>query len=138
MGRASLSDREPRTGGGGPIEPGGARAFLLVVAGLLVAGALLPWGVLGLVLEIAAVFLGVRTLRRARASGRPAPGALAAVIGGTAATLLLVGLLGFVAVFYDEYSDYQRCFGRALTESAKDECRATFEDAIRARLGLGG
>src|SRR4028119_678531 len=90
-----------------PTEPGGVRACLLVVVGLLMASALLPWGLLGLALELAAVVLAVRILRRARASGRRAPGALAALIGGSIGSLLLITLLGLVAVFYEEYSDYQ-------------------------------
>ena len=119
-----------------PIEPGGGRAILLVAAGLLIATALFPWGVVGLVMEIAAVVLGVRTLRRGRAHGRRAPGALAAVIAGSVAALLLVVSLGFVAIFYDEYSAYQTCLTRAITQTAKTECLTTFETDVRERLGL--
>jgi len=97
---------------------------------------LLPWGPLGLALEIAAVYLGVRTLRRGRASGRPAPGALAAVVAGGMAVLFFVVALTFVGFFYDEYSDYERCVGRAITDSASQDCQTEFERAVRERLGF--
>lgn len=118
------------------MERGGLRAALLVIAGFLLAGRLLPWGVLGLALELAAVVLAWRTLRRARASGGRAPGALAALIAGSVGTVVLLVLLGFVAFFHEEYREYERCFGRAITESAKAQCRSTFEDQLRDQLGL--
>lgn len=131
-----LSDRVAGAGGRKPIEPGGGRALLLVGAGLVVAGMLFPWGVVGLALEIGAIVLGVRTMRRAAASGRPAPGALAAVVAGSVASVLLVGLLGFLTLVYKEYQAYTTCFGRAITESAKADCRTTFEFQVRSRFGL--
>ncbi len=119
-------------------EPGGARALVLVFAGLAAASMLLPFGVVGLAFEIAAIVVGVRALRRARAAGRRAPGALAAVVAGSAATLVLLGMLAFVALFYEEYRAYETCLGRALTEAAKGECRDTFEREIGPRLRVGG
>jgi hypothetical protein len=107
-----------------------------VGAGLILAGTLFPWGALGLVLEIAAVVLGIRTMRRAARNRRPAPGALAAVIAGSVASVVLVALLGFLTLVYDEYESYTTCFGRAITESAKSECRSTFQNEVRERFGL--
>jgi hypothetical protein len=131
-----VSEQGPRAGARDAAEPGGGRALLLGAAGLLMAPTLLPWGVLGLALEVAAVVLGVRTLRRALANGRVAPGARAAVVLGGVAAFLLVVLLGFLVAFYQEYEDYRACYDRAITISAQTRCRVTFEDALRERLGL--
>ena len=109
---------------------------MLVGTGLIVAGTLFPWGAVGLALEVAAVVLGVRTMRRAAASGRQAPGALAAVVAGCVASVLLVGVLGFLTLVHKEYQAYTTCFGRAITESAKADCRSTFEFQVRSRFGL--
>jgi hypothetical protein len=75
-------------------------------------------------------------MRRARSSGGVAPGALAAVLVGGLASLFLLALLGFLSVFHAEFGDYRTCYGRAITESARAECRASFETAVRVRLGL--
>src|SRR5215210_1627877 len=83
--RPGTAGRDLQSGRGA--EPGGGRALLLALTGIVLSWSLLPWGPLGLALEIAAVYLGVRTLRRGRASGRPAPGALAAVVAGGMAVL---------------------------------------------------
>ena len=120
----------------GQVEPGGGRALLLAAAGILLSSALLPWGVLGLALEVAAIVIGVRTLRRAKVSGRPAPGAFAAVIAAGAAVTFFVLALAFVGYFYEEYDAYQTCVGRAITDSASDACRAEFERSVRERVGL--
>ena len=119
-----------------PTEPGGAQALLLVCAGLLLAGGWFVW--VGLALEIAAVLLGLRTMRRAARSGRRAPGAKAAVVTGSVAALLLVAVLGFLALVYDEYRAYTTCLDRAITESARAECRETFDGAVRSRFGVRG
>ena len=117
-------------------EPGGGRAVLLVVAGILLSSALLPWGVLGLGLEIAAIVIGVRTLRRAKVSGRAAPGAFAAVVGGSLAVTFFVLALAFVGYFYDEYDAYRSCVDRAITSTASDACRTQFDRSVRDRMGL--
>jgi hypothetical protein len=124
------------TRAGRPTERGGGRALLLAAAGILLSPVLLPWGVLGLAVEVAAVVLAVRTLRRAHARGAAAPFALTAAIGGAVAALLFVLALTFVAVFHAEYSDYQSCARRAITGSAAEDCRTEFEHAVRVRVGL--
>jgi hypothetical protein len=121
---------------GRPVEPGGGRAFLLAAAGVAVSPMLLPWGAVGLALEIAAIVLGAQTLHRARLRGATAPFALPAVIGAVLAALFLTVALAFVAVFHAEYADYQSCSHRAITGSAVEECRTAFEHAVRARIGL--
>jgi len=120
------------------VEPGGGRALLLAACGVLLSSVLVPWGLVGIVLEVAAIVIGVRTLRRARAAGRPAPGARAAVAVGSFAVAFFTVALAFVGFFYDEYQDYRTCLDRAITDSAQDECRSQFDDSVRDRLGLSG
>jgi len=136
---ARVSRSEQRTRNGTTrrgTEPGGGRAVLLAVTGILLSSELLPWGLLGLGLEIAAIVIGVRTRRRARVSGRVAPGALAAVITGSIAVAFFVLALTFVGIFYEEYDTYRDCLSRAITGTANDACRAAFERTVRERLGL--
>ena len=109
---------------------------MLALAGILLSSALLPWGVLGLGLEIAAIVIGVRTIRRAKASKRVAPGALAAVVAGSLAVAFFVLALAFVGYFYDEYETYRTCVDRAITGTANDACRTEFERSVRERIGL--
>lgn len=120
----------------GPAEPGGIRSLVLAVAGMVLATSLLPWGVVGLLLEVAAVVLGVRALRRARRRDGRAPGALAGVIAGLMGAMFFVVALSFVAIFYAEYKDFRHCVDRALIASERDRCSRTFEDAVRHRIGL--
>ena len=118
------------------VEPGGGRALVLALAGILLSSALWPWGVVGLGLEIAAIVIGVRTLRRAKAAKRIAPGALAAVVAGALAVAFFALALAFVGFFYDEYNAYRTCVDRAITGTANDACRAEFEQSVRERIGL--
>ena len=128
--------RRPFGRGKGEVEPGGGRALLLAAAGILLSSALLPWGVLGLALEVAAIVIGVRTLRRAKVADRPAPGAFAAVVAAGVAVTFFVLALAFVGYFYEEYDAYRTCVGRAITDSAGDACRVEFERSVRERIGL--
>ena len=116
-------------------EPGGGRALVLAVAGIVLSSALLPWGVLGLALEVAAIVIAVRTLRRAKAAGRTAPGAHAAVVAAGIALAFFVVALAFVGIFYDEWHTYRTCLDRAITSSANDDCREQFDRSVRERLG---
>ena len=117
-------------------EPGGGRALLLALAGIVLSSVLLPWGVLGLALEVAAIVVAVRALRRAKAAGRVAPGARAAVVAAGMALTFFAVALAFVGIFYDEWQAYRTCLDRAITGSAGDACRAQFERSVRGRLGL--
>jgi amino acid transporter len=117
-------------------EPGGGRALVLAVAGIVLSSALLPWGVLGIALEVAAIVIAVRTLRRAKAAGRVAPGAHAAMVAAGIALAFFVVALAFVGVFYDEWQTYRTCVDRAITSTASDACREQFDHSVRDRLGI--
>ena len=129
-----MTQQQPRPRG--QTEPGGGRALLLAVAGIVLSSALLPWGVLGLALEVAAIVIAVRTLRRAKAAGRTAPGAHAAVVAAGIALAFFVVALAFVGFFYDEWRTYRTCLDRAITASANDACRDQFDRSVRERVGL--
>ena len=130
-----MSDRARARRDGPPVEPGGVRALVLVPFGLVLAVLVVPVTlVAGLLVEAAAIVLGVRTLRRARRNARVAPGARAAVVGGALATVLLLLALTSLLVFYDEYVAFDRCVGRAITESARAECFATFQTDVERRI----
>ncbi|MGZ4470151.1 MAG: hypothetical protein ACXVXB_16825 [Nocardioidaceae bacterium] len=129
-----MTDLERRGRARGPVEPGGGRALLLAGAGILLASAMLPWGVLGLALEVAAIVVGVRALRRARARGGIAPGAVAGVIGASVAVVFFTVALSAVAIFSKEYDAYRDCADRAITTSAKTECLADLRHSLRDRL----
>ncbi len=129
-----MSQQQPRQRG--QTEPGGGRALLLAVAGIVLSSALLPWGVLGLALEVAAIVIAVRTIRRAKAAGRPAPGAHAAVVAAGIALTFFVVALAFVGFFYDEWQTYRTCLDRAITKSANEACRDQFDRSVRERLGI--
>ncbi len=118
------------------VEPGGGRALVLAVAGIALSSALLPWGIIGVALEIAAIVIAVRTLRRAKAAGRVAPGAHAAVVAAGIALAFFVVALAFVGVFYDEWDTYRTCLDRAITDTANDACREQFDRSVRERIGL--
>jgi hypothetical protein len=117
-------------------EPGGGRALLLAISGIVLSSVLLPWGVLGLALEIAAIVIAVRALRRAKAAGRVAPGAHAAIVAAGMALAFFVLALAFVGIFYDEWNTYRTCLDRAITGTARDACRTEFDHAVRDRLGI--
>jgi hypothetical protein len=117
-------------------EPGGGRALLVAISGIVLSSVLLPWGVLGLALEIAAIVIAVRALRRAKAAGRVAPGAHAAIVAAGMALAFFVLALAFVGIFYDEWNTYRTCLDRAITGTARDACRTEFDHAVRDRLGI--
>ena len=117
-------------------EPGGGRALLLALAGIVLSSVQLPWGVLGLALEVAAIVVAVKALRRARAAGRVAPGAHAAIVAAGMALAFFVVALAFVGIFYDEWHAYRTCVDRAITSTARDACRTQFDHSVRDRLGI--
>jgi hypothetical protein len=117
-------------------EPGGGRALLLALAGIVLSSVLLPWGVLGLALEIAAIVIAVRALRRAKAAGRVAPGAHAAIVAAGMALAFFVVALAFVGIFHEEWHAYRACVDRAITSSADEACRSQFDRSVRDRIGI--
>ncbi|MHB1615038.1 MAG: hypothetical protein ACYCXA_08080 [Actinomycetes bacterium] len=123
-------------GGPRPAEHGGWRAVGLAAVGALGILLLYPWGFFGLVLSIAAVVLGVRTLRRASRHQGRAPGALLAVVAGGTVTLLGGILLAFVAAFHTEITVYQHCLSGANTVDAQRACQTALRDAITQKVGV--
>jgi len=92
----------------------------------------------GLVLDIAAIVLGLRARKRAAAAGGHAPGATGAVVAGMVGAAFAAGVLTFLAVFWTEFRDYRECLSGANTEIARERCQSVFRGDVEDRLGLVG
>jgi len=117
----------------GPEIPGGRAALFLGLAGLVMSVVVFP---VGLVLDIAAIVLGLRARKRAAAAGGHAPGATGAVVAGMVGAVFAAGVLTFLAVFWTEFRDYRECLSGANTEIARERCTSTFRGDVEDRLGL--
>jgi hypothetical protein len=140
-------DQPPSEGAAGPGEPrrgpsdgpagepddtaSRAQAIrLAVVAVVAVAASFVAppvGGVLGLVAIVRAVRSRGTVPTRVRGLAIAA-GALAAVVGVVATTLLLL--------FRVEVGDYRECLAGANTQQARDNCTAALNYALTSRLGL--
>lgn len=114
---------------GGEDERGGPAALLLAISGLVLSVLLAP---LGLLLDVAAIVVGARTLRRARS----APAALAGIIVGSVGAVLAAVVLTVFGVFWQEIGAYRDCMSGANTIATEEQCRAEFQRAVETRLGL--
>jgi hypothetical protein len=105
-------------------------ALLIAITGVGMTIVLLP---VGLVLDVAAVILGTRARRRARATGFRAPAAVAAIVLG-------LSCLGFVlavlAILGPQLSRYSSCMGAANTEIARQNCENAFVREVEQRFGV--
>lgn len=111
-------------------ERGGRIALAVAVPGLVLSVLFFP---LGLVLDVGAIVVGVRALRRAER----APGAIAGVVLGSLGAVLVAMVIALLGVFWQEVRAYQECMSGANTISTQEQCRAEFKQAIETRLGVG-
>jgi hypothetical protein len=118
---------------------GGRRSVRLGVAGLLTT-LLLP---LAVALDLAAIVVGLRARRAARAAGEARPGNLAGVALGTVGLALCAALLALVVSLWTPFADWTDCVRSADSSSSaehacKDRLRADVHDRIGHDLpGLG-
>jgi hypothetical protein len=125
--RPRPADKAPRDH---PAARGGRIALLIGIAGAGMTILLFP---VGLVLDVVAVFLGVRARRRGRKDGVRVPGALAAIIlGASSATILLVVL----TLLGPQLVSYSDCLSGANTEIAKQNCRTALIQQLEQRFGI--
>lgn len=117
-----------------PGDAGGRRALFWAIGGVAISFLAPP---VGLVAILVALVLGIKAQRRASAAGEPAPGAVPAIIIGAVGAVVALVLTVVVLVFLPELLAYQDCMSGANTTIARNECRATLDDALRARIGLG-
>ena len=92
--------------------------------------------VLGPITGAAAIFMGVRTRRRARANARRAPGTVGGIVLGAVGLAFSVLLFGSLVVMWPEFSAFRDCTNGANTISAQNACNKTFTDDLRKRAGL--
>ena len=124
-GRPSLPPRVPA------VDRAGRTAALLGLAGVMLSVLFFP---VGLLLDVAAVAVGVGALRRARQTGAAAPGAISGVVTGLLGGLLALGALVFVVTFWAEISAYRSCVSGANTEIARGLCEETLRESLGRRL----
>lgn len=128
-----VSGTSPR----GPADRGGWAALSLGFAGLLLTFWVWPVGLLlGLALDVAAVTVGIRTLRRARRQRSRAPGARGGLVLGCVGLGLGVVLGSFTAVFWGELQRYQQCLNGAITVEAREACETQVREDLGDRLGI--
>jgi len=132
-----MSDRNPlnpmrRTG---ERPPRGRVALWLALGGLVATffgtlGTAAGFGML-----TAALVIGIRAKREARATGGDAAGATPAiVIGAVSVLFMIIGLIGFV-IFRDEIIAFEDCSRGANTEIAREACMDEFMQGLRERMG---
>ncbi|MFD0685483.1 hypothetical protein [Actinomadura fibrosa] len=128
---------EPRPGdrppARGPVERTGWRALWLGGFALLTAFFFYP---LGLVLGVAALVIGFRARRAARAAHGIAPGAVAGIALGTAGLVLSAMSVALTAYLWTELSGYQTCLSDANTHTDKDTCRTRYFPKIEKKMHL--
>lgn len=111
-------------------EPGGRRALLLGIAGVVTS----PFVLVGAVLSLAAVITGVRARGRGRRVLAPAPGAVAGIVLGLIGLVLSAWLIVFDFVAGKEMRDYVQCRQSALTIDDQQTCQHTYFPLIERRL----
>lgn len=138
---------DPRGGGRRAMAPdrGGPIALLLGIAGVIMSVLFFP---VGLALDVAAIVVGVRTLRgRGAHPGREtsglnggkrsrAPGAVPGVVLGSVGALLAAIVITVLSFFWQEVQSYRECMSGANTIMAQEQCRTAFERSVERRLGL--
>jgi hypothetical protein len=95
--------------------------------------------IFALVVGLAACWLGVTAVRRARrsASMRPVSAMIAVVVGALGVVLSAVLLIA-LAVFWQQLTTYSRCLGAANTVSAQQTCTNQLNRSLNGEIpGLG-
>jgi hypothetical protein len=109
------------------------RLFLILLLGLVVVSQLaLPFRLAGLLLGLAAGWVGIRLLiamlarSRAGSSVRGWP----SVVIGLGLTVVLTLVLTVQAIFYPVMAERERCMAGANTLKAKDNCDQAYQDRL--------
>jgi len=92
--------------------------------------------VLAPVAGAAAIILGVRARRRARANAHRAPGTVGGIVLGIVGLAFSALLFGSLAVMWPEFSAFRDCTNGANTISAQHHCNQSFTEKLRKRAGL--
>jgi hypothetical protein len=124
----------PRSGGPTPERiREQLRLFLILLLGVVVVSQLaLPFRLAGLLLGLAAGWVGIRllvdmvTVSRAGTAVRGWP----SVLIGLGLTAVLMLVLAVQAIFYPVMSDREHCLAQANTISAQDSCDQRYENRL--------
>ncbi|KAB2379416.1 DUF4190 domain-containing protein [Actinomadura montaniterrae] len=112
-------------------EQAGRRAMWLGVAALVTSLFFYP---LGLVVGVAALVIGIRARRQARAARVIAPGAVPGIVLGSVGLGLAVLAVASTAYLWPELSGYQDCLGAANTGIDKTACKHEYYPKIEKKL----
>lgn len=102
---------------------------VLLVGALLATTLFLPWKLLAVALGLAAVVVGTITLVKMIRCGLPVALRVATVFGIVAAFMLTL-LSGAQVLTWPFTQAYEQCMGRALTETAKEECLLDYQESL--------
>lgn len=92
---------------------------------------------LALVLAVAALVVGVKARKAARAAHRLVPGsATAGIVLGVVALTLGAFLVVVSALTWSENADYQKCLGAANTNTDKQECVDRYKSDLERKFNL--
>jgi hypothetical protein len=106
---------------------------VLGLLGLVLSLVVFP---VGLALDVAAVVVAIRELRRAGREGRPTPAAaLVGLLAGVVGAVLALIVTAVVAMFYPQVREYADCMSGANTVADQQQCRSAFEQGVQRRLG---
>lgn len=111
----------------------GWRALWLGGIALLTAVFFYP---LGLVLGVAALVVGIRARRAARAGDEAAPGAVPGIVLGSIGLVFSVLSVSLTVFLWSELSGYQNCLSTSNTSTDKQTCRDEYYPKIEDKLGL--
>jgi hypothetical protein len=89
-----------------------------------------------LALAVAALYLGIRTRRRARRAGTVARGAMAGIVLGSVGIGLSAVLVTTQIVFWNELNRYLVCQDAANTIADQEGCRETFFRDVERKFNL--
>lgn len=140
-----MSQPTPPDGGNGPAgaDRGGLVALFLGLCAVVLSIEIMNlmmnapvFAVLAPIAGAAAIILGVRARRRARANAHRAPGTVGGIVLGVVGLAFSALLFGSLAVMWPEFSAFRNCTNGANTITAQRDCNHTFTERLRKRAGL--
>lgn len=140
-----MSQPSTPQGGKGPArgEPGGLVALFVGLCALVLSIEIMNLmmnapllSALAPLAGVAAIVLGVRARRRARANSHRAPGTIGGIVLGAVGLAFSAVLFASLAMMWPEFSAFRACTNGANTISAQQSCNKTFTESLRKRAGL--
>lgn len=117
-----------------PVSAARRKAKLSIMLGIagVVTTLILP---LGLALDVAAIVVGVRAWRRARAAGDGRRRDLAGVWLGGAGVALSGALVVMLAMLWTPFTEWSDCMSGANTAIAEHNCKEGLRADVRDKIG---